>query len=107
MVPVIVRAACSGLFGMSPELPASISTTIVSPMARPRPSMTAAKMPLDAAGTTTLYVVCQWVLPSASEPCRIAAGTLCSASSEIEMIVGSVMMPTTMPAVSAVRPDSR
>ncbi len=37
-----------------PEFPASISTTMVSPMARPSPSMTAAKMPDEAAGTVTL-----------------------------------------------------
>ena len=68
--------------------------------------MTAAKMPEEAAGTTTLYVVCQRVLPSAAEPNRSSLGTACSASSEIETIVGRASTPTMMPAANAVRPVS-
>ncbi len=97
----------NGSVGMSPELPASMRTTIVSPMARPKPSITAAKMPLAAAGSTMRYVVCQRELPSAREPWRISSGTACSASSEIETIVGRQRIPTTRPAVNPVRPLER
>ena len=54
MVPVMVRTDSSTLVGMIAALPVSMSTAIVSPMARPRPSMTAAKMPELAAGIVTL-----------------------------------------------------
>ena len=40
--------------GMTGALPTTMSTAIVSPMARPMPSTTAFTMPILAAGSTTL-----------------------------------------------------
>ena len=56
MVAVMVRTGCSsmsGPSGMLGALPVTMSTTIVSPMARPMPSITAMTIPERAAGTTT------------------------------------------------------
>ena len=50
-------------------LPAAISTIIVSPTARPMPTMIAENMPLIAVGTTTRIAVCHGVAPQA----RLAA----------------------------------
>ena len=50
---------------MRAALPVTIITAIVSPIARPMPSMTAVRMPERAAGTTTRQIVCQWVAPIA------------------------------------------
>ncbi len=51
-------------------LPEAISTIMVSPMARPKPSTTAASTPGAAAGRTTRKAVSQRVAPSASEASR-------------------------------------
>ena len=51
-------------------LPEAISTIIVSPMARPNPSTTAARTPGAAAGSTTRQAVSQRVAPSASDASR-------------------------------------
>ena len=56
------------LRGQYPHLPVIIMTAIVSPITRPIPSITAARIPLDAAGSMTRHIVCQCVAPSASAP---------------------------------------
>ena len=55
---------------MRAALPVTIITAIVSPMARPMPSMTAVRMPERAAGTTTRQIVCHWVAPIARPASR-------------------------------------
>ena len=77
--------------GITAALPVTMSTVIVSPMARPSPSRKAATIPERAAGTTTREIVCHWVAPMARELSRSARGTACSASSETETIVGMAM----------------
>ena len=56
--------------------PATISTTMVSPMALDIPRMTAVDMPEIEAGMTTLQIVSQWVAPSAREASLSSLGTL-------------------------------
>ena len=56
-------------------LPVAISTIMVSPTARPKPIMTAEKMPGLAVGSTTRVAVCQRLAPSASEPAVRCCGT--------------------------------
>ena len=53
MVAVRVRIGSSRLWGICTAWPVAISTAMVSPMARPRPSKTAAKRPFLAAGNRT------------------------------------------------------
>ena len=45
------------------ELPISIASAMVSPSARPKPSTSAPKMPVDAAGSITLRMASQRVVP--------------------------------------------
>ena len=62
MVAVIVRTGMKRAFhssGMRAALPVTIITVIVSPMARPTPSITATMTPDLAAGNTTRQMVCQ------------------------------------------------
>ena len=61
--------------GILAALPVTIITAIVSPMARPMPSMTAMTMPERAAGSTTRQIVCHCVAPMASAPSRYSLGT--------------------------------
>jgi len=73
MVAVMVRTGRnreSTLSGMRPALPVTIITAMVSPMARPMPSMTAVTMPERAAGTTMRQMVCHSVAPMASPASR-------------------------------------
>ena len=50
-------------------LPLAMSTTIVSPIARPKPSTTAAKTPGAAAGSTICQAACHLEAPKASAAC--------------------------------------
>ena len=63
--------------------PVAIRTIMVSPMARPKPIMTAEKIPGLADNKTRCSTVCQRVAPNASEPAMWDFGTLESASSAI------------------------
>ena len=56
--------------GITGAFPATIMTVIVSPIARPTPSITAVKIPERAAGTVTRQIVCHSVAPSASAASR-------------------------------------
>jgi hypothetical protein len=62
------RAAASR--GRRAALPVTIITAMVSPMARPMPSIPAMITPERPAGTTTRQVVCQRVAPMASPASR-------------------------------------
>ena len=65
ILPVIVRTLWKMLFGISGLPPITIITAIVSPRARPIDNTIPAKIPLFAAGKTTLKVACSFVAPSA------------------------------------------
>ena len=91
-----------GKEGIIAAFPVTIRTTIVSPIALPTPSITAAEIPEIAAGIMTLYMVCHLVAPSASEPCFRVLGTELIASSDMVTIVGSAIIPSIMEPVSAV-----
>ena len=56
-------------------LPVAISTIMVSPTARPKPTMTAEKMPGLAVGSTTRSAVCQRLAPRASDAAVRCDGT--------------------------------
>src|SRR4029079_17138622 len=81
-------------------LPASMASAIVSPSARPKPRMTAPKIPVEAVGTITARIASQRVAPSPNAASRIFGGTSISASREMAEIVGSTMMASTSAAGS-------
>ena len=58
-------------------------------------------MPEIAAGNTTLVATWRLVAPMPYAPSRRPCGTARIASSEIEAIVGTIMIPITRPAESA------
>ncbi len=80
-----------------------MSTIIVSPTARPKPIMTAEKIPGLAVGSTTRIAVCQRVAPSASEPARRCCGTLASESSAMVKMSGMTAKPMAKPTTSEFR----
>jgi len=107
IVAVIVRMGInralseSGIIG---AFPVTIITVIVSPIVRPTPNIIAVRIPDFAAGTVTVQIVCQRVTPNASDACRYVSGTLFSASSEIDTIVGMAIPPSNNEPVKAVNP---
>ena len=74
--------------GIMAAPPATISTTMVSPIALDIPRITAVDIPEIAAGVMTLQMVSQWVAPRAREASFSSLGTLKIASSEMLHIVG-------------------
>ena len=86
-------------------LPLAIRTTIVSPMARPNPSTTAAKTPGMAAGRTIFQAACHLEDPSARAAWVKERGTLVRASSAMEKTTGMTASASAMPATKALRRD--
>ena len=60
-----VRSGSRIVVGITAAFPVTISTAIVSPMARPMPRTTPEVIPEMENGITTLYIVCQRVAPNA------------------------------------------
>ena len=60
-------------------------------------------MPEIAAGNTTLVATWRFVAPSPYAPSRRPPGTARIESSEIEAIVGTIIIPITSPAASALK----
>ncbi len=107
-VPVRVRTGERTLYtgeGMIAAFPVTMRTAMVSPMARPMPRMIAAVIPESAPGTMTRAMVCQCVAPTANDPSRNSRGTVAIASSEMLMMVGSAMMPSSMDPASHDSPE--
>ena len=98
-----VRIPSKMLKSITGVLPVAINTIMVSPTARPKPIMVAEKIPGLAHGNTTLINVCHGVAPSANEPDDRCLGTLNTASSEIENIIGITANPIVIPIMSALR----
>ena len=85
-------------------LPAAMATAIVSPTARDNASRNAAMMPDNAAGSTIRTLTSNLVEPSASPASRSPRGTERNTSSLSEEIVGTIITPTTIPALSTLNP---
>jgi len=83
----------SGTIG---ELPATNITAIVSPIALPIPSTTAANIPDFAAGKITLNIVSVWDAPRPKEPSLYALGTDLIAVSDTVTMVGSIIIAKTI-----------
>ena len=91
--------------GILATLPATIITAIASPMARPTPSTTAAAMPLRAAGTDTLKKVSTGDAPRARDASSYSFGTASSAVTDTLMMLGRIIMASTMMAASRLAPS--
>ena len=78
----------------------TIVTAIVSPIARPRPRMTAPAIP-GAPFTNTTMVVSHFVAPSASAASRCVLGTAASTSRTTAEIIGVIMIAKITPPVSS------
>ncbi len=79
--------------------PMTRAMAIVSPNARPRPSITAPTVPPSEYGKTTPRTISHRVAPSASAPCLSPAGTWLNTSRVIEVMIGTIIRPTMIPAV--------
>jgi len=81
-----------------------MATAMVSPSARPNPSMDAETMPERPKGRTTCLTISQRVAPSASEASSCSPGVRRKTSRDSEVMIGKIMMASTRAAVSMVRP---
>ncbi len=82
------------------------ATAMVSPMARPRPSIAALMTPGRPNGSTDILIISQRVAPSASAASSCAFGTWRNTSREIAAMIGRIMMASTSAAVSMLRPTT-
>ena len=103
MNPVIVCMGSRGLAVNCGLEPAASATIIVSPTARDIARMNDATTPEMAAGTTICQETSSFVPPKAYAPSRSDRGTARIASSLNEATSGIVMMPTAIPAASALK----
>ena len=102
IAPVIVwpGPSRSKVLSEPPVPPATMATTIVSPIAREIPRITAAAIPDEAAGNTTEVVTLRRRAPIPYAASRKASGTANIASSATDATSGTVRIPTPMPAAS-------
>ena len=107
MVAGIVLSGSKIEVGMTAALPVTMSTAIVSPMARPIPSTTPDVIPEIEDGITTLYMVCYCVDPSARLASRMERGQLLIASSATVIIVGKAMIANMMLPANPDSPTGR
>ena len=77
----------------------TIVTAIVSPIARPRPSIAAPEMPAREYGRTARRIISQRVAPSASAASLLSAGTVAMTSREIAETIGRIMIARISPAM--------
>ena len=81
-----------------------MATAIVSPSARPRPSMVAETMPERPNGSTAIRIISQRVAPSASAASSCSTGVCRKTSRQIAVMIGRIMTASTMATVRMVRP---
>ena len=72
---------------------------MVSPTARPRPIITAETIPPRLCGNTAPRIISQRVDPSPSAASLSEAGVVANTSRVIDVMIGVIMIATTMPAV--------
>ena len=74
-----------------------IVTAMVSPSARPRPSMEAEMTPALPNGSTAVRIISHWVAPRASAPSLWVTGVCANTSRDSAVTIGSTMIARTMP----------
>ena len=80
-----------------------ISTAMVSPRARPRPSIDAATAPLRPKGSTTVLITSQRVAPSASAASSCRGGVCRNTSRETAVMIGRTITASTTEAEARLR----
>ena len=79
--------------------PITSATAIVSPMARPRPIMTADTTPPRLCGNTAPRIISQRVEPRPYAASFSATGVVANTSRVIDVMIGVIMIATMIPAV--------
>ncbi len=87
-------------------LPMSSATAIVSPIARPRPSIAAPISPLRTRGNTATRNISQRVAPMASAAFLSSCATVTSVSRLSDVMIGVIMTASTSPAVMKLVPNA-
>src|SRR5690606_3292059 len=87
-----------------PETDSTMATAIVSPSARPRPSIDAPMIADRPNGSTVILIISQCVAPSASAASSCRRGVCRNASRTTAVMIGSTMTASTSAATSIVRP---
>src|SRR5690606_19735101 len=88
----------------SPVAESTMATAIVSPSARPSPSIEAEMMPARPKGNTVIRIISQRVAPSASAASSCSFGVCRNTSRLMAVMIGSTMTASTTAAVRMVRP---
>ena len=83
------------------------AAAMVSPIARPRPSITAPTSPPALWGRTVSVIISQRVVPIASAPSLSPGGVVSMTSRDSEVMIGMIMIARMMPAVRNERPRSK
>ena len=81
-----------------------IATAIVSPSARPRPSIEPLITPDLPNGSTAIRIISQRVAPSASAPSSRRRGVCAKTSRATAEMIGRIITASTTPTTSMVRP---
>src|SRR3954470_472319 len=84
------------------KLPITCETAIASPSARPSPRITAATTPPRTVGMMTVRTISQRVAPRPMDASSRSSGTPRNSSRQIEVVIGMVMIVSTMIAVKTV-----
>ncbi|KFC50413.1 hypothetical protein GY12_19885 [Micrococcus luteus] len=79
-------------------------TAMVSPSARPRPSMIEETMPARANGNTVILIISQRVAPRPSAASSWSFGVWVKISRQSAVMIGRTITASTTPEVSRVRP---
>ena len=85
---------------MNPEFSTS-ATAMVSPSARPRPSIAAEIIPARPNGSTAVRIISHLVAPSAQAASMVSRGTCRNTSRLTAETIGMIMIASTMPAISS------
>ena len=89
---------------MTPEPDRMIATAIVSPSARPRPSIAPLTIPERPNGSTAMRIISQRVAPSASAASSCSRGVCRKTSRESAVMIGRIITASVMPTMNIVRP---
>ena len=100
MTLAMVLAGANSEATICARLPMTMVTAIVSPMARPRPSMIAPRIPVRPYGNTATRTISHLVAPKAKAASRCACGTARSTSCVTEVMYGTIITARIIEAVS-------
>src|SRR6185436_15492771 len=106
----MLAAIVDGLFELirltvtAPDTESTMATAIVSPSARPSPSIAPLTTPERPNGSTAIRIISQRVAPSASAASSCSFGVWRKTSRDTAVMIGRIITASTRPATSIVRP---